>query len=304
LGIYANIISPENVARILWLSNGDKLGLLADNRIHTYAVPSFLSDGTLALPRRQSIYNIAYMKDLGDVLLINQSGKLLLWSLSKNESLRSYSWDNMDLTSAQISPSTNVIARSGVQVENRQRIIEIIDLSGNVVQKLVGHKNDIPILDFSPDEKILVASAAGRASSQNLIFVWDIFSGKLLYSLPNPTNGGAIVKFNHVGDQLAVADDNCLRLWDVDGRKWLDNQWEYEIGEGYINDLIFTSSDDLIIANTSNNEVLFINAQDGSLLELPVLPEKILDGVLSPNGRYLASSDGTGRISIWGAMDN
>lgn len=305
LFVYKTIELPEMGNKIMWLSKGDELGVLVDDQVHIYDVPSFLFTGKVLLPRRRSIYSFTYMGDVGDVMLINQDGNLLLWSLFKSESIRQYQWLNTELVYAQVSPSSNLIARSGVQIKDRKRIIEIIDLNENVIQTLVGHKNDAPILDWSPDERFLVASAIGRDASQNQILIWDIASGKLLSSLPNSTGDGGIVKFNHYGDKVVVAVGNVIRLWDMNSRSWLGNDWKYDIGESYINSLSFALSDDLIIATTSKNKVLFVNAQTGDSLVLPKEANvNIVDAALSPDNRNLAVLYENGSVGIWAVMNN
>lgn len=301
LNIYANITFPKKVNKILWLSYGNSLGLLVNDKIHLYSAPDFSPNGEVVLPRRRAIYSITYIEDFGNVMLIDQDGNLLLWSLAKSESLRDYPWSNVDLVSAQISPSSNLIARSGVQIQDRKRIIEIIDLSGNVIQTLVGHKNDAPILDFSPDEMFLVGSAMGRDTSHNLIYVWSISTGNLLYTLPDSTGDEGITKFNHSGDKVAVTVGDVIRLWDMNSQNWLGNDWKYDIGESYnyINSLSFSLSDDLIIATTNKNKVLFVNAHNGDLLDFPDRSQNIVDAVFSPDNRYLATLYSNGTIDIW-----
>ncbi len=303
LNIYTNITFPEKVNKILWLSHGNSLGLLVNDKIHLYSAPAFSPDEEVGLPRRRAIYSITYVEGVEDVMLINQDGNLLLWSLAKSESIRYYPWLNVDLVSAQISPSSSLIARSGVQIQDRKRIIEIIDLNGIVIQTLVGHKNDAPILDWSPDEKFLAAGAVGRDTSQNQIFIWDISSGKLLSSLPYTGTSG-IMKFNHNGDKVAVANNNIVRLWDMNGQNWFGNDWKYDLGDSYVGEsvissLSFSLSDDLIIATTNKDKVLFVNAQTGDSLELPDTFQKIIDAMLSPDNRYLAVLYENGQISVW-----
>jgi len=300
---YNNITFPEEISRIMWLSRGLRLGILANDMVYMYDVPSFSQNGKMILPKRRSIYETVYLDAFGDVMLINQGGDLVLWDLFKNKSIQKYPWLDTDLISAKMSPTTNLIAISGIQIQEQTRIIEIIDLEGKELQRFVGHKNDAPILDWSADEKYLVSSAIGRDTNQNQILLWDISSGKLLYSLPDLTVDFGIAKFNHRGDKIAVASSNAIRIWNIISRSWISNEWEYDIEESYINSLSFALSDDLIIANTSKNKTLFINAQTGELIELPEKSKNVIGAILSPDNLYLAVLYDNRTISIWGNME-
>jgi WD40 repeat protein len=133
------------------------------------------------------------------------------------------------------------IARTGVYypVENAKAILQLWNIDPDHAPNLraelstgVWHQ-DLMILEafqglaFSSDSRLL-ATASGDGTTQ----IWNVSSGRLLYTLPN----GSKIYFSPDNKYLATLDDDSARIWNISSNKpqiiWEIsgfNRWSYDI---------------------------------------------------------------------------
>jgi hypothetical protein len=95
-----------------------------------------------------------------------------------------------------------------------------------VIQVLKDHSDTIYGLSFSPDGKLLASCAADRA-----VKVWDVETGKRLYTLGDNTDWVYAVAWSPDGKHLAAAGvDKSIRIWEAnaDGGKLVRSVFGHE----------------------------------------------------------------------------
>src|SRR5439155_7056577 len=90
-------------------------------------------------------------------------------------------------------------------------LVSLWSVSGGAPRMLKDHIDAVYAVTFSPDGR-QVASASGDRT----IKVWEVATGRRIYTLSEPAAEQYSVAFSPVGKRLAAAGaDKILRVWDV-----------------------------------------------------------------------------------------
>ncbi len=94
--------------------------------------------------------------------------------------------------------------------------------------------------------------------------VWEVKTGKVLYSITGHKNIVNHAEFNHKGTVIVTAsDDNTAKLWDAKNGELLHTL----IGHKYwVCNAKFNATDDRIITNSEDGNALLWNAGNGTLI--------------------------------------
>lgn len=138
--------------------------------------------------------------------------------------------DRQSYTGTEFNCKTKCISEYSEYVVGKQKILHIYDATGNVLQMLE-HENTIKFAKFSEDgTRILTIS---MLDLHDTVHVWDVETGKQLYSFSNNTLTKA--NFNPTNNNQIVisCSDDVIRICDVTRQQiigTLEHNLKYNIG--------------------------------------------------------------------------
>jgi WD40 repeat protein len=130
---------------------------------------------------------------------------IVIWDVAKGKPIRQIeSWQQYGGNRIAFSPADNTLA-SGSQD------IRIWDLAtGKELRRIVGHRQGITSLAFSPDGKSLASGG-----SDQIIRQWDAATGKELRQFKGHQSNVLYLFFPNGKTLLSGSWDNTIRVWDV-----------------------------------------------------------------------------------------
>jgi WD40 repeat protein len=163
-------------------------------------------------------------------------------------------------------------------------------------QVLRGHTDQIYNASFSPDGK-LVATAGW----DNQAKIWDVRSGKELFSLTNHTNRLSGAAFSPDGKQLVTTSlDGTARVWDTSNGKelFVRDNW---CGCPWLSPHFSPDGQRLLLASI-DNLALLVDAHTGQELGVLLGHQASLTGAsYSPDGKLILTTAIDGSAYLWDA---
>lgn len=204
---------------------------------------------------------------------------------------------------------------------------------------LIGHKNLVYSVAFSPDEDIIASG-----SDDKTIKLWQLKSGQEICTLNGHTNSVYCVTFSPDGKNIASSShDKTIRLWQVntgaeickfightnavysvafslDGELIASSSWDrsvkiwrvkdgQEIGTltGHTNlvySVAFSPDGELIASSSWDKTIKIWQVKDGKLLRtLSSHKDCVRCVAFSPNGEFFASGSHDNTIKLWWVKD-
>ena len=164
------------------------------------------------------------------------------------------------------------------------------------LKTIVGHTKKVLGVAFSPDGRTLASGGY-----DNIIHLWDVWTGKPKKTLKGHTRGVSTVAFSPNGKILASGSwDDTVRLWDVSTGKLLKTILTNHGGVCRVN----FAPDGLILASGgdfgSDNTVRLWNVKTGKLkTTFEGHTGTVRSIVFSPDGKTLASGSGDWTVRLW-----
>ncbi len=161
---------------------------------------------------------------------------------------------------------------------------------------ITGHTKKVLGVAFSPH-----GSTLASGGYDNIIHLWDVWTGKSKKTLRGHTDGVSSVAFSPDGKILASGSwDDTIRLWDVSTRKHLKTIHTNHGGVCRVN----FDPDGLILASGgdygSDNTVRLWDVKTGKLkTTFEGHTGSVMSVVFSPDGKTLASGSGDHTVRLW-----
>jgi WD domain, G-beta repeat/PQQ-like domain/WD40-like Beta Propeller Repeat len=149
---------------------------------------------------------------------------------------------------------------------------------------------------FSPDGKT-IAGAGYESGQGNVIYLFDVATGKALPTLPgHPSGGIRRIVFTPDGKQLVSGGfDGTVRVWDLQTKKEV-RQLKVESGTVYSLSL---SNDGKLLATAGRDGLkVWDLASEKMLHREPLSGSTCYATAFSPDGKLVAGGDGD-RVTIW-----
>ncbi|KAJ0413509.1 hypothetical protein BJY00DRAFT_58501 [Aspergillus carlsbadensis] len=238
------------------------------------------------------------------VLTAGHSG-VSLWDVRSCERVREYPCAVIIPNVLMFSPDGRYLATNG---ENEQDVV-LHDAAALEALSVYAVRDGFQVgaAAFSPDSRLLVASAQKKSSNQvdmppreededdieHGVLVWDVVAGKFLHELVGHTRRITALVFSPKSDLLvAVATDQTIRVWDMSTGKVRKLIKRHNVG---IVAVAF-SPDGLVFATAGSDRVLRLwNTTKGKLIRETNPPDDLYRRwkqlAFSPDGRLLVAYD-------------
>ena len=158
---------------------------------------------------------------------------------------------------------------------------------------ILGHKNQINCIAFSPDD-----ARVASASSDETFRVCETQTGKLVIETlaGSPVSS---ISYSHDGAYIALGLGNgTIRLWDVGGTP--HQVRVYEGHSAWIYCVAFSSNDRWIVSGSGDRTVRIWDARTGQVVAGPFEGDTFFRTVaFSPDSKRIASGSDDGTVCIW-----
>lgn len=168
---------------------------------------------------------------------------------------------------------------------------------GNAANPTLTSPYEFDILAISPDGEFIVSRAGTLAGRISRVDLWHRGEAAPFHNFANPSGGG-LAAFSPDGKYLAMKVDNQpLQIFSV-----ADARLIREIGapKAFYRQLLFSMDGQVIIARDDTSLELWGVAAGTRLARFESPDRFSSEAVLSPDGRYLATSLSAGMLQLWG----
>lgn len=234
----------------------------------------------------------------GKYVMVGGSSRIKLWDFESNKEIGSFG-PLANINNIVVHPSKKwvVIAAQNVQLWDYQKKMLLLTIQ----------KNNVNSLSISSDGKFLAASS-GR-----YVYVWNLASGTLLFSLPSEDREIAVVKFHPSKYWLFCGDNGSnIKVWDLENIALLYTLIGHQ---DQITDLTFHPSRKILASSSIDQTIRIWDLETRNLVKtiplseqvgLPIEKRKQANDVLSidfhKQKEWLVAGKYNGDIYIWDSV--
>lgn len=260
----------------IWLNPIDGVGLLQDGQYlqHLYSVGD-----------SSDITSLAFSSD-GKILAAGRVGGIDIWDLKTNQLLHDIKIDSGAQMIA-LSPDGQEII-SGSREDNRVNVWNI--KTGTRSRSLIGHTGGTEAIALSSNGKTLVT-----ASNDDTIKVWDLPTGKLLWTLASKANDLAISPDS--ANALSNSEGEPIKVWNLQSGKLARS-----LPKKSASSVVAMNPHGQTLATTRSGKVLVWDWKTGKLSKTLSESGSVAIIAFSQDGSKLVGIDNTGsnqEIYVW-----
>ena len=276
------------------------------------------------------IYAVAWSPDSQRIVAGGVSGNLMFWDVATGTKINEWN------TGATIYGIAWSFDGKYIATGHRDSSIRVWDVAtGTLIQALIGHRDEVLTIAWSPIDPAILASGSADSS----IYVWNVTTGNRLASFTEAFEPVDEISWSPDGNQIvAISLDHQVRIWDLQtGKKirqirfegrgvaWSPNGhailmggvetgiiWSLVINrqvaaiqsgrhEQVLSSVAWSPDGSLFVSASWDRTVRIWDSDNG--LEKKVLDDHsgVLDSVAwSPDGKYIVSAGDDVAIIVWG----
>ncbi|AFY80852.1 eIF2A-related protein [Oscillatoria acuminata] len=275
----------QSEERLLILQEANQILAEAQKKARRIVRLGLIGFALISLGAGTFLFTVMQEAERAQIQSLNSESKALLLSNDRVRALIA------SINASQIILQTKALP-DNLKQEIFQQLQKIVLTDIQLGNTLVGHKDGVIRLSFSPDGQSLAS-----ASIDKTIKLWRL-DGTIINTFRGHTNSVTDVSFSPNGQQIASASfDGTIKLWKPDGTLVNSMAGEKEV----FNSVSFSPNSQIVVATTSfTNRIKLWRTEDGTLIRtLEGHKNWVTDSSFSPDGQTLVSADYSGVIKLW-----
>lgn len=246
---------------------------------------------------------------VGLPVLVVAGGGIVAWLLTRNESstttagshiLLSYPGHASGVTAVAWAPNGKYIASGGndhtIRIWNAKTGADLLILHG-----LSG---GVPAISWSPDSMHIASTTAGPSvsggppASENAVRVWNVTTGKPIYTYHGHSSGITDVAWSPKGERIASSStDYTVQIWDATTGK---HPLIYRTYPWYVWTVAWSPDSKRLASGGPDGTIQIWDAVTGQTFHAyRGHSSGVEDVAWSPDGKYIASASDDSTVRIW-----
>jgi len=229
---------------------------------------------------------VLFSNDDKNIITCGFDNKIKIWNIEFGTITKEFTGHQGNVVTVDLSKDGKKMVSGGWD-----KTVKVWDVESGVEIRTFSHSQDVTCVRFSPDGKYVAS-----ASKDSTIVLWNIETGNKIFT--KKCNGQFYaVAFNPDGKTVAGAcNEKYIYIWDI-----ASGQEKLKLNKGYFP---FTSieynTSGTMLAGGSFASVTVWDPKNGTEIKTYSGHLNMIKGVVvSPDGKYLASSGSEGVLKIW-----
>ncbi len=222
-------------------------------------------------------------------ILVSSSddGHVRVWDLASGVCTKNFNYNSRRISHIALSPDNSMIA-----IDDYNNI-KLIDIDGNIIGCLEGHRDWIYSIDFSYDGNFLVSG-----SKDNKVKIWNILSKQCISTLEGHTGTVHAVKFISESNDFASGSfDKSLRFWNMES---VESAAIFQGNSTWIRSVFSYSQSSLIASGDDNGDIkIWDKNQKNKICIMPGHKQSVYSISITKDAMKMVSGSYDKTVRIW-----